>query len=401
MKSLFPIFKNNPELVYLDSAASSQKPQIVIDWVADFLANDYANIHRWLYSLSERSENLYHQSKTMLSDLIHCKESEIIYSYNSTYCFNLLAQALVNADSKWEKKIWHGDKVLVGIREHHSNILPWQTLAQTFGFIVDFIGIDENYNIDRADFEAKYDESVKVVSVSHVSNVTGQIMDVKTLKSKLRDDTFFIIDWSQSVPHFPVNVQEIGCDALIMTAHKMFAHTWLGMLYLQQKRIKELNPMILWWGTPKDVSTTDFSLQWNSDKREAGTPNIVGAVSLLKALEFIQSIGMWAIREHEKRLTALLIEWFREHEDWIRVFGSLDRVEERVGVFSFEIKGKSFNKIGEFFANHNVCLRSGGHCAYPLHKSINANGSVRVSIYLYNDEQDIQSFFTVLDELWG
>jgi cysteine desulfurase/selenocysteine lyase len=166
-KKLFPIFDEHPEIVYLDNAASTQKPKAVIDGVSDFLKNDYANIHRGLYSLSEKSEELYYESKCALAKLINCKPSEIIYSYNSTYCVNLLAQALVNS---W--KLWKWDKVLLWIREHHSNILPWKTLSKLFWFDIEFIKETSDYEIDWKDFEKKMNKKVKVVSVAHVSNVS-------------------------------------------------------------------------------------------------------------------------------------------------------------------------------------------------------------------------------------
>ena len=285
-KKLFPIFDKHPELVYLDNAASTQKPKAVIDWVTNFLKQNYANIHRGLYSLSEKSEELYYQSKCVLAKLINCKPSEIIYSYNSTYCINLLAQSLVNS---W--KLWKWDKVLLGIREHHSNILPWKTLSKIFWFKIDFINETKDFQIDWNDFDKKLDKHVKVISLSHVSNVTGQIMEIEKIRKKIWENVFFIVDWSQSIPHIPVDIEQIQCDALIMTGHKMMANTWLWMMYLKRERIKELNPLILWWWTVKDVSIDDFSLQNNADKREAWTPNIIWAVSLLKALEFIVMNG--------------------------------------------------------------------------------------------------------------
>ena len=396
-KKLFPIFSKHPDLVYLDNAASTQKPKAVIDWVADFLRNDYANIHRWLYSLSEKSEELYYESKCKLAELINCKPSEIIYSYNSTYCINLLAQALVNS---W--KLWKWDKILLWNREHHSNILPWQTLSKTFWFKIEFINEDENYNIDRKDFDKKLDKKVKVVSLSQVSNVTWQIMEVEKVREKIWKNVFFIVDWSQSVPHFPVDVEQIQCDALIMTGHKMMAQTWLGMLYQKHEWIKELNPLILWWWTVKDVSIDDFSLQNNADKREAWTPNIVWAVSLLKALETIESIWwMEKIQEHEKSLIKILCEWFRKREDKVQLLWNINP-NNRIWTFSFIINDENnFNKIWDYFSKKNICIRTWWHCAYPLHKSLNVWWSSRISTYLYNTKGDIERFFGALDEVIG
>ena len=396
VKSEFPIFQNNPGLIFLDNGASTQKPQMVIDGVSEFVSTNYSNIHRGLYRISENAENLYHQSKEKLAQFINAQTKEIIYTYNSTYAFNLVIQALVNS-----KKIWIWDKVLIWMWEHHSNILARQNLSKIFWFTVEFVNIDENTDLDRDNFQKKYTDAVKVVSFSQVSNVTGTIIDVKRVKSLLRDDTFFMVDGSQSVPHFKVDVQEIGCDALIMTWHKMLAYSWLWMLYLKHQRIKELEPMILWGGTVKDVSTTDYSLQSNAEKWEAGTPNVIWAVSLLKALEWIEHYGgidkMW---EHEQMLVKRGLQFFEKMKEKFRLIGSFS-CENRVGVFSFvKISWDSnFNRVGEVLAAHNICVRTGGHCAYPLHKALNIGGTTRISTYVYNDLEDLEKTFEVLEEL--
>ncbi len=394
-KKLFPIFDKNPKLVYLDNAASTQKPKTVINWVSDFLKNDYANIHRWLYSLSERSEELYYESKCKLAELINCKPSEIIYSYNSTYCINLLAQALVNS-----LKLWKWDKVLLWIWDHHSNILPWQTLSKTFWFDIEFIKETVDFEIDWKDFKKKFNKKVKIISLSHVSNVTGQIMEIEKIRQEIWEKVFFMVDWSQSVPHFPVDIEQIQCDALIMTGHKMMAQTWLWMMYLKREWIKELNPLILWWWTVKDVDIKNFLLQNNADKWEAWTPNIVWAISLLKALETIKQLGwMDEIRKHEKSLIKILSEWFEKKKDSVKLLWNLSP-KNRIWTYSFIINDENnFNKIWEIFSKNNICIRTWWHCAYPLHKSLNVWWSARLSTYLYNDQEDIKRFFEVLDEI--
>lgn len=395
-KKLFPIFDEHPEIVYLDNAASTQKPKAVIDWVSDYLKNSYANIHRWLYPLSDQSEELYYKSKCALARLINCKPWEIIYSYNSTYCLNLLAQALANS---W--KLWKWDKVLLWIREHHSNILPRKTLSKIFWFEIEFVNETQDFEIDLKDLDKKLDKHVKVVSLSHVSNVTWQIMKIEKVRKKIWQKVFFIVDWSQSVPHIPVDIEQIQCDALIMTGHKMMAHTWLWMMYLKHEHIRTLNPLILWWWTVKDVSIDNFSLQNNVDKREAWTPNIVWAVSLLKAIETIESIGwMEKIYQHEKKLVSALCQWFSDRKESVEVIGNLEP-DNRIWTFSFIIKNnQNFNKIWEYFASKNICIRTWWHCAYPLHKSLNIWWSARVSTYLYNTPQDIENFFKALDEVF-
>lgn len=393
-KKDFPIFKNNPWLVFLDNAASTQKPQYVIDGVSDFIASSYANIHRGLYSLSEKSEAAYHRSKELVGELLNCKTSEVIYTYNSTYAINLIAQSLVISDVL---QAW--DTVLLGIREHHSNVLPWQVLAERRGFKIEFFNITEEYEIDRNDFDQKYNDKVKVVSVAQVSNVTGKIYDVKKIKSKLREDTFFMVDGSQSVANFPVDVQDIGCDCLIFTGHKMMAYTGIGVAYLKKEWLKKLVPMIRWGWTIEDVDMQWHTLIGNSDKFEAGTPNIIWAVSLLKALEYIKSIwGMKKIREHEQKLVKLCVEGFSKFKDKVEILWPL--TTERVAVFSFLLSNTSnFNSIGERFSEDNIAVRCGGHCAYPLHKRFKKSGTCRMSGYIYNDESDIAKFFETLAKI--
>ncbi len=394
-KKDFPIFENNPWLVFLDNWASCQKPKLVIDGVSDFVSHDYANIHRWLYDLSERSEILYHESKVSISGLLWCKLNEIFYTYNSTYAINIIAWALVR--SKFLQK-W--DVVLLGIWEHHANILPWQVLSQEYGFELQFFWIREDFSCDFDDFSQKYTDKVKVVACSHVSNVTGQIYDVKKIKEKLNDTTFFLIDWSQSVPHFSVNVDNIGCDALVFTGHKMMAYTWIWWAFLKKEWMKKLSPMILGWGTIQDVSVEWHILASNSDKFEAWTPNIIGAVSLLKAIEYIDSVGgMQKIWEHEQKLVKKALELFRSLFDKVELIWTCIP-ENRVGAFSFVLKHQSnFNKIWEIFASHNIAVRCGWHCAYPLHKHLHIWWTCRMSTYLYNDEKDIERFFEVLNQI--
>ncbi len=393
-KKDFPIFKNNPWLVFLDNASSTQKPKYVIDGVSDFVGSSYANIHRGMYELSEKSEEAYYHSKELVGELLNCKVSEIIYSYNSTYGINLIAQSLVISDviNKW-------DVVLLGIREHHTNILPRQVLAERKWFTVEFFNITDDYEIDRNDFDQKYTDKVKVVSVGHVSNVTGKIYDVKKIKSKLREDTFFLVDGSQSVPNFPFDVQDIGCDCLVFTGHKMMAYTGIWVVYLKKYWIKKLVPMIRGWGTIEDVSVEWHSLMTNSDKFEAGTPNIIWAVSLGKALEYIKSIwGMKQIREHEQKLVKLCLDGFAKFKDKLEILWPTNM--DRVAVFSFVLNNNTnFQNVGEKFAEHNIAIRCGWHCAYPLHKRFKKPWTCRMSGYIYNDESDIVKFFEILAKI--
>jgi cysteine desulfurase / selenocysteine lyase len=395
IKADFPIFENNPWLVYLDNAASTQKPRFVIDGVSDFVSKDYANIHRGSYSLSERSEEMYYLSKETVASFINCKPSEIVYSYNSTYAINIIAQSLAHS---WI--LWEGDNVLLGIWEHHSDILPWMILSEKFGFGIRFMEIADDYDIDWKDFEMKYDATVKLVACSQVSNVTWGIYDIKELKSKLRPDTFFLVDGSQSVPNIKVDVQDIGCDCLIFTWHKLMAYTGIWVVYLQYDRIKKLKPLFGGWWTVQDVSQQSYDFFTTNEKFESGTPNIIWAVSLMKSIEYINSLW-WIdfIRKNELELISYTLDKFVTLWHGVNLVWPLD-LDRKIGVFSFNLPSNTNqNMIWEIFAEKNVCIRCGGHCAYPLHKFIGRSWTCRMSLYVYNDKQDIDRFFEVLQEI--
>lgn len=398
-KEAFPLLVNHPEIIYLDNAATTQKPAMVIDWVSDFLKNEYANIHRGNYSLSEKSEMHYDHSKELLAELFNCSTKEIIYTANATLAINILAQSLVNS---WKLKKW--DTVLIGIRDHHADILPWMALSKHFWFKVKFFWLNEEYTVDFEDLEKQYTKEVSVVCCWYVSNVTGNRADVKKIKSYLRDDTFFLVDASQAAPNLLIDFQDIGCDALVFTGHKMMAFTWIGGFVLKYDLVKELEPLIIGGGTIKDVSIDEYILRKWSWKYEAGTPDIVWAVSLEYALEFIKKIGDWNLREgmkriqdHEFELAQYAVEQFKKFWDKLELIGG---EKERIALFSFIIKGhENYNQVGEYFAAKNICLRYGGHCAYPLHKNYDIGGTCRMSAYLYTEKEDLDHFFEALQEL--
>ncbi len=388
----FPVFRENPDLVYLDSGASTQKPSMVIDRVSRYVQTSYANIHRWMYDLSEKSEILFDQSKRKTAAMLNAKFSEIIYTYNATHAANLLAQTLA-----FSGYLGEGDTVLLGVWDHHATIVPWQLLAKKFGFRIEFIHLNEDLSIDWEDFNQKYNDSVKLVSCSMVSNVTGIIYPMKKLSSLLREDTFFFVDASQAVPHFSVDVVDIDCDALVFTWHKIMAYTGLWVLYMKKERIKKLTPMMWGGGVIDSVSEEGCTLLWGKEKFEAWTPNIIGAVSLLAAWEYIDSIGGYdAIQKHEDTLIAYTDEKFKEYADRVHVFPSFWSSQPRIGVYSFHVNNKNSVDVSEVMADNNIAIRCGGHCAHPLLHSLNQKALCRLSLYLYNTKKDIDAFFSVL-----
>jgi len=391
-KQDFPIFKNNPSLVYLDSTATSQKPQIVIDWIKDYLETTYSSIHRWLYDISEKSESLYKKSKKIVLENIWANSiKEIIYTYNSTYALNLLASSL-----KISNKLKKWDKVLLSITEHNANLIPWLILKEEVWIEIEYINVDSEYNLDLVDFKNKYDEKVKIISFTHVSNVTGQVFDLEEIWKRKREETIFIVDASQSIPHFKVDVKKINCDYLFFTWHKIFADTWIWVLWWREELLKELNPSFSWWGAIWRVDEEGFSYAWLPDKFEPGTPNITGAVSLLKAFEYINNIWWYSILEdYENNLVEYFLEKLNKYNN-IKLIWS-KQSKNRVWVFSMSIEWFHSNDVADMLAEKNIAVRSWKHCAHRFFWDMWLGHSFRVSLYIYNTKEDIDMFFDNVD----
>lgn len=395
-KKDFPIFANNPWLVFLDNAASTQKPSQVIDGIKYFLEHDYANIHRWAYSLSERSETLYEDSKKIIKEFIGAKySSEINYTYNSTYAINLLTLSLKRSGmlKKW-------DKVLLSIVEHHANIVPWLILKEEIWIEIEYIKIKEDYNLDLDDLKMKLSPEVKLVSLSYCSNVTGQVFDLisagKIIKN-IPNSPLFVIDASQAIPNFAVDVQKLDCDFLIFTGHKVMAETGIGVLYGKKELLKSLNPWLGWGWSINRVKKQEYSPSWLPHRFEPGTPNIIGAVSLLKALEYIKSIWWYeVIEKNERKLVEYTLEKYKKFETRVNLVGS-KTPESRIGIFTFEIPWKHSGDLAEYMADNNICVRAWLHCTEPYMEECELNWTFRMSLYLYNTTEDIDKFFEVLE----
>lgn len=388
----FPIFNNNKDLIFLDSTASSQKPAYVIDGIKDYLENNYSNIHRWLYDIAINSEKMYFDSKKKVAEFLNAKSfAEIIYTYNSNYALNLISQTL-----RFNQVLKAWDKILVSIVEHHSNIVPWQILAKEIGVEIDFVKVDEDFNLDLADFQKKYDENVKVVSLTQVSNVTGQIFDLKSVKKLLRDDTLFVVDASQSVPHFKVDVQEIWADFVFFTAHKVMADSGIGVIWWKKELLEKYEPVFCGWWAINEVKENNYKSWALPFKFEPWTPNMSWAVSLLRALEYIENIwGYNKLEEVENDLIKYALEKFNKLEKITLIWSK--KLENRVWVFSFYIPWVHSIDIADQMAENNICIRAGQHCTEPFMDYLGIKSSARMSIYIYNTKNDIDKFFEVLE----
>jgi len=399
-KKDFPIFKNNPDLIFLDSTSSTQKPSKVIDWISEYLSNWYSNIHRWLYDTAINSEKLYFDSKKKIAKYIKANDfREIIYTYNSNYALNIISQTLRynNILKKW-------DKVLLSIVEHHANIVPWLILKEEIGIEIDYIWILDDYSLDLDDFEKKFTKNVKVVSITHVSNVTGQIFNLEEIWNMLSDlsskfnikKPYFIVDASQSIPHMELDVQKIDCDFLFFTWHKIMADTWISVLYSKLELMSSLNPIFSWGWAINEVKEHSFKPGALPFKFEPWTPNITWAVSLLKAFEYIEEIWWFEkIQEIESDLVRYTLEKFSQYDN-IELIGS-KKAKNRVWVFSFYIKWIHSLDIADEMAENNICIRAWQHCAEPFMDYLWVSSTARISLYIYNTKEDIDKFFLVLD----
>ncbi len=398
IKKDFPIFNikmNGKPLVYLDSAATSQKPKQVIDSIVKYYSEYNANIHRGIYEIAERATEEYTNSKEKLAKLINAKSiRNIVYVRNTTEAINLVALSWGNAN------IEKGDHILISDMEHHSNLVPWQLLAKRKGAILDYIKLDSNdEKLDMESFKENLEKDPKIVAVTQASNVLGTINDVKYItKEAKKHGSVVLVDGAQSAPHMPVDVQSIGCDFFALSAHKMLGPTGIGALYGTEEILNSMDPL---YGGGDMISTvTRHAHSWNSLpwKFEAGTSNIEGGIAFGAAIDYLNTIGMDKIRRHEEKLTKHALESL-ENVDNVEVYGpKKGDIEIKSGVVSFGIKGVHPHDVAQIFNNEGIAIRAGHHCAMPLVTEVLRQGAVsRMSFYLYNNEEDIDKAIAAID----
>ena len=385
----FPILSskmNGKQLIYLDNAATTQKPKQVIKAIEDYYKKYNANIHRGIYRLAEEATAMYEKSKQKVADFISAKGiEEIVYTRNTTESLNLVAIA-------WgEANIEKGDHILISEMEHHSNIVPWQLLAKRKGAHLDYIKINDDISLNMESLKEELEKKPKIVSLTHVSNVTGTINDIKEIARLVHEaGAVFLVDGAQSVPHMKINVKELGCDMLAFSGHKMLGPTGIGVLYAKKEILESMPPFLGGGDMIKAVSY--HSAIWNDLpwKFEAGTSNIEGGIGLGAAIDYINKIDIEEINKYEKELTRYALERISEIKN-VDIFGyGYENIEKRAAVISFSIKGVHPHDIAQIFDKEGIAIRAGHHCAMPLVKRLVSNGSVaRMSFYLYNTKEEI------------
>lgn len=400
MKKDFPIFKNKingKKLIYLDSAATSQKPQVVIDAILEFYKTYNANVKRGLYPIAEKATEKIGKVRQEVAKFINAKyPEEIIFVRNTTEAINLVAY-LVSHNIKREEGI------ITSTMEHHSNFVPWQQLAlkKNADFLV--LDIDENGFLDLDSGIKNYElriKSAKIFAVAHVSNVLGTINPIKDIIKKVKEinpNILVLVDAAQSVPHLKVDVQDLGCDFLAFSGHKMMAGTGIGVLYGKKHLLNNMQPFMFGGEMIREVNIENTTFADLPHKYEAGTPDIAGIVSLGAAIEYLNSTGIENIQKHDNRLIKYALQKMEKIEG-INIYGPRD-LDRRSGVISFNINGVHPHDIAQVLGNMGICIRAGHHCAMPLHKRLGIPASARASFYLYNDEEDVDYLIKGIKEV--
>jgi len=379
----FPIFANNPDLVFLDSAASAQKPRAVIDRIADYYRTDYANVHRGVYRLSARSTELFEEAREKVRRFLNAADrSEIIFVRSTTEAINLVAQSWGPAFLK------PGDEVLVSVLEHHSNIVPWQLLRDRIGIQLVVAPINTTGGLDVAGFADRLSPRTRLVAITHVANATGAVVPVEAVVQLAhKQGAKVLIDGSQAAPRLPVDVQALGCDFYAMTGHKVYGPTGIGVLYGRSELLSAMPP---WQGGGEMILHVAFEkteYQEPPHRFEAGTPNIAGAIGLGTALDFIEELGRENILEHEEALTGYGVDRLSRIPG-LRLLGAGQR---RLGILSFDLDGVHPHDLAQVLDQHHVAVRAGHHCAQPLMEWLGLSGTTRASLGVYNDERDIDA----------
>ena len=382
----FPILSqkvHGKPLVYLDSAATSQKPTSVIEALSQYYEAMNANIHRGIYALSEEATQAFEATRKKVACFIGAKEERsIIFTNNTTESINLVA-------SSWGRKnIKAGDEILLTQMEHHSNIVPWQLLAQQQGATLKYIPVTADGRLDLSSLDSLLSDRTKLLAVTHMSNVLGTINPIKDLVAKAHAKGILVlVDGAQSAPHFKIDVENLECDFYAFSAHKMLGPTGVGILYGKPQILESMPPFL--GGGEMILEVHEDYATWKPIpyKFEAGTPNIGCVIAFAKAIDYLEKIGMDEVREHEKVLTQHALLVLQELEG-IKIYGPKD-VEVRGGVISFTFSDIHPHDLGQLLDQEGIAIRAGHHCAQPLMRVLDVAATARASFYLYTTTEEI------------
>jgi len=387
----FPILsrkvRGDNRFIYLDSGATSQKPESVINAESDFYRTKNSAVHRGAHLVAEEASDAYEGARANLAKFIGANTEEVIFTKSATESLNFLAYSFGNAKSKISLK--EGDEIVVSEMEHHANLIPWQQLASRVGAKLKWLPITNEGRLDLSNISQIITGKTKIVAITHQSNVFGTIVPISQIVKVARSvGAFLVLDACQSVPHFPVDVKGLDVDFLAFSGHKMLGPTGIGVLWGKSDLLEQMEPA-LFGGSMVD-SVTMESATWAKPPRkfEAGVPNMAQAVGLSAAVDYLSNVGMENIAKHELELTKQLLDGLSQISN-VKVIGPLD-LKDRGGVVSFTIDGVHPHDVGQVLDQYGIAVRTGHHCAWPLMQKLNLVGTTRASFHLYNDANDVQ-----------
>jgi len=399
-KKDFPIFerkvRGGNSLIYLDSGATSQKPNSVIEAESNFYRTINAAVHRGAHFLAEEASEAYESAREKVASFIGAKSSEVIFTKSATESLNIIAYSFGNPDSRI--KIGVGDQIVVTEMEHHANLIPWQQLAKRTGAELRWLSVTTDGRIDLTNLDQVINQKTKIVAITHQSNVLGSIPPVETIVEASRAvGALVVLDACQSAPHFALDVKKLEIDFLAFSGHKTLGPTGIGVLWGKFDLLEKLEPS-LFGGSMVD-SVTMESATWAATPRkfEAGVPNMAQAVGLSAAIDYLNQIGMHNIAQHEKNLTSYLLKGITSISG-VEVIGPVD-MKDRGGVVSFTVDGVHPHDVGQVLDQYGIAVRTGHHCAWPLMRKLNLVGTTRASLYLYNSKSDVDSLLESIEKV--
>ena len=394
IKDDFPILKNR-NIAYLDSGATSQKPQAVIDAISEFYKKCNANPHRGAYALSQEATEVYENTRTKIAEFINTKHrEEIIFSKNATESLNLIAY------SYGLENIEKDDEIVISIMEHHSNLVPWQKVAKTKQAKLNYMYINENFELSDEEIESKITDKTKIVGITHVSNVLGTINNIeKIIKYAHKKGALVIVDASQSIPHMKIDVQALDADFLVFSGHKMLAPLGIGVLYGKKELLDNMTPFLMGGDMIEYVYEQDTTFASLPNKFEAGTQNVEGVIGLGAAIDYIESLGYDKIEQIEREIVHYAIEELRKL-NFLDLYLTKNN-ENHSAVISFNIKGVHPHDVASILDAEGVCVRSGNHCAQPLMRFLGIDSTCRASFYIYNTKEDVDRLVEALNKAYN
>lgn len=390
----FPIFKNR-DIAYLDSGATTQKPQYVIDKVSEYYETCNANPHRGAYGLSIEATALYEEARLKVAKFINAKSAEeIIFSKNASESLNLVAYSYGLDNLK------QGDEVVLSIMEHHSNLVPWQMVTKKTGSTLKYMYIDDKFELTHEEIESKITDKTKIVAITHVSNVLGTINDIKhIIKYAHKKGAKVLLDASQSIPHMKIDVRDLDADFLVFSGHKMLAPLGIGVLYGKKEILNKMTPFLMGGDMIEYVYEQDTTFAPLPNKFEAGTQNVGGVVGLGAAIDYLNKIGYDEIERVEKEVVNYALDELSKL-DFLTLYVTPNR-ENHSAVISFNIKGVHPHDVASILDSENVCVRSGNHCAQPLLRSLGIDSTCRASFYFYNTKEDVDRLVKALNKAYN